>query len=200
MRLSLPIVCSVLSVTTALLAPALSYAGKKPTIEVVEARLTEAKWRSFLVTEGGQAQLNVGLPQLWVYDRDGRLLQRFEGPSPDVAADLQQLVQRGTTADKATEVALPRELKMVEPIDYVEIDALAPADLTFISYWADPCDACDAQFTALLKFLATQPKTKGRIFHVKADKSTVDVAALTREDTGVKVPARAPSGSEPAGQ
>lgn len=168
---------------------------------VIEARLTEAKWRSLTVEKmtdhGERATLSLSLPQLRVYDADGRLRHDFDrGFSPDTfTATLRELADKPLASAEAP-VGLPAELAGVERPDGTPVGKLPKATLVFIEYWADWCQPCHEQLEMLTHFLATNPNLNACVLHVEADSAKSNVGGMP--PSGKRLPGPPPSPA-PAG-
>jgi thiol-disulfide isomerase/thioredoxin len=142
---------------------------------VVEGHLTVQKLARV-------AQTGIVLPQLRVYDREGRLLRNF-GPGYAPAAftgELDGLVARPVAGDGVSPT-LEHELDGV--VDAAGEPMVVPggSDLVFVEYWADWCQPCHAQLQALTAYLEAHRNLDATLLHIAmAPASAVKVAEPPR--------------------
>jgi len=185
------------ALTVGLIFAACGTAAAAPTI--IEARLTYAKWRSMEMIQqtqqGSQKSVDITLPQLRIYDRDGRLLRDLtRGFAPDTFDETLRGVARKPIALKQAALGLPAELQVVERPDGTPVGDLPKADLIFVEYWADWCQPCHQQYDKLKEFMTSQKKLTTCLVHVEADSSKAyGVGGMPPSAKGLPGPPRSPA-------
>lgn len=122
---------------------------------------------SQLSVEAAKASGPMTLPQLRIYDAQGRRVSSRTGYSSDFTKDLQRIFKGKSDPDAAH--PLSEELTTVVNADGKPI-AVGQADFTLVKYWADWCVPCHAQTAELKKLLAAHPKLTFNLVHVEADR------------------------------
>lgn len=137
---------------------------------VIDGRITP---RSLAQVLKGQPTAPFTLPKLWIYDRQGRQLWFQQGFHPKTFLDSMEAV----LASPAPETGAPSLASRLADFTTPEgepLDALPPADLTVVKYWAEWCQPCHRQSELLEDFLARHPETVIHVLHVEADPSKIE--------------------------
>lgn len=163
---------------------------------VIDARITP---RSLPTLLEGQSSATFTLPQLWVYDREGRELMAQEGFS--VIAFLGSLETTLTSPTPNPEApTLASRLEHFVTPGSEPLDTLPAADLTVVKYWADWCQPCRQQSKLLGDFLARHPETRIHVLQVETDPAKLSQIPTieVRAGEGDKTPgSAAPSAEAP---
>jgi len=121
------------------------------------------------------------LPQMWVYDRQGRQVADFgDGFDPDgFRPQLEKVLH--SPSPKADGKSLEAVVK-----DFVEKDGkplrkLADADFTIVEYWAEWCEACHDQAKLLNEVVSAQTDLNITVFHVEADPEKIRLPGVVME-------------------
>lgn len=127
-------------------------------------RVIESQLSLEAANESGQ----ISLPQLRIYDGQGRRVSSQRGYDSGFAKDLGELFTGGAKPDASH--PLSEDLAKVVSYEGKPV-ALGKADFTIVKYWADWCIPCHAQSGDLKKLLAAYPKLTFNLVHVEADRS-----------------------------
>jgi thiol-disulfide isomerase/thioredoxin len=122
---------------------------------------------SQLSVEAAKRASQISLPQLRIYDGQGRRVSSRTGYSSDFTEDLQRIFKGESDPDASH--PLSEDLATVVTADGKPI-AVGRADFTLVKYWADWCVPCHAQTADLKKLLAAYPKLTFNLVHVDADR------------------------------
>jgi thiol-disulfide isomerase/thioredoxin len=106
------------------------------------------------------------LPQLRVYDAQGRLLHSSDGYDTEFGAALNPLFQG---KGKAKKELLKADLATMQRAKGQPLRSLPAADFTVVELWADWCIPCHAQSRQLAGLLRSHPKRTFNLLHVEAD-------------------------------
>jgi thiol-disulfide isomerase/thioredoxin len=108
------------------------------------------------------------LPQLRVYDRQGRQVGDFAGFEPETFKEaVAKILQSPTPIPGKPE--LSRELKIIVDGENKRLKELPSGDFTFVEYWADWCEPCHEQFKLLHEALDRRANVAINVLHVRAD-------------------------------
>jgi len=143
----------------------------------IEARLSQDKLRTLM------SNTRFSLPQLRVYDREGRLLHEFVGYDTEFLNTLDELVKSPHAPTDQPET-LSSELAAIEMADGKALAKPPEADVLLVEYWADWCAPCHMQFDALVEYLGARPDLNARLLHVEADPTKlegVEVKVLSKD-------------------
>lgn len=159
-RSLIPLIVLLLTLPVGLLAAAELDTGENH--RVIESRL-RGEVLATLQERG------MPLPQLRVYDAEGRQIADFD--SGYSAATFPSrltgtLVNRRPTDSPLT---LEREVAWVMTPSGEDLDPLPPADVTVVEYWAEWCAPCHEQWDALEEVLAEHPELSVNVLRVEAD-------------------------------
>lgn len=132
-------------------------------------KLIQAKMAKIAPLEG-RAPGDFPLPQLRVYDKQGRqVLERLGYYAPTFSSFLTRALSGGTTANP--ERLLAHEIDLVTAPDGKALSTVPEADYTIVDYWATWCLPCRAQDRDLLKVLTAKPGVRVNLLKVEADVS-----------------------------
>lgn len=122
---------------------------------------------SQLTIEAAKAAPTMSLPQLRVYDAQGRQVSSNNGYDTKFTAALKKIFAGETQPDGSH--PLSEDLSKVVTAEGKPV-GVGPADFTLVKYWADWCVPCHAQSADLKKLLADYPKLTFNLVHVDADR------------------------------
>lgn len=132
--------------------------------KVIEAKLAK------IAPLEGRAANDFPLPQLRVYDKQGRqVLERLGYYAPTFSSFLTRALSGGTAANPTR--LLAHELDLVLAPDGKTMSTVPEADYTIVDYWASWCLPCRAQDRDLHKVLAAKPGVRVNLLKVEADLS-----------------------------
>lgn len=132
--------------------------------KVIESKLAK------IAPPEGRAANDFPLPQLRVYDKQGRrVLERLGFYAPTFASFVTRALSGGSQADASR--LLAHELDLVLAPDGKPLAVLPEADYTIVDYWASWCLPCRAQDRELHKVLAAKPDLRINLLKVEADLS-----------------------------
>lgn len=134
-----------------------------------KVRVVKARVAKIAIPEG-HADTEFPVPQLRVYDKDGRrVLERLGYYAPTFSAFLTRALSGGSPADPTH--LLAHELDLVVTPEGQSIPSVPEADYTIVDYWASWCAPCRAQDQDLIKVLASKPDLRINLVRVEADLS-----------------------------
>ena len=134
-----------------------------------KVRVVKARVAKIAIPEG-HADTEFPVPQLRVYDKDGRrVLERLGYYAPTFSAFLTRALSGGSPADPTH--LLAHELDLVVTPEGQPIPSVPEADYTIVDYWASWCAPCRAQDQDLIKVLASKPDLRINLVRVEADLS-----------------------------
>ena len=134
-------------------------------------RVIESKLAKIAPPEGRAAN-DFPLPQLRVYDKQGRLvLERLGFYAPTFSSFLTRALSGDTPADASRLLAHELDLTLTPDGKPLAATALPEADYTLVDYWATWCLPCRAQDRELHKVLAARPGLRVNLLKVEADLS-----------------------------
>jgi hypothetical protein len=121
------------------------------------------------------------LPQLRVYDQQGRQVADFGGGfAPDTfRAQLEEVLR--SPSPKTGAESLEDEAKEIVEKDGTPLVKSASPDFTIVEYWADWCKPCHMQAKLLNEVVAGQPDLAITIFHVEADPQKIDGVVMKKK-------------------
>jgi thiol-disulfide isomerase/thioredoxin len=176
-----PLRALTVALVTATSACPLLGAAEKPAwpanTQVVEARLAPP-----------DGSFDLRLPQLRVYDAEGRQLLDLEGYSSDGGRAIARALEGKLEAKDAHPLA--GELARVTASDGAGLAPLPAADFTIVKWWAEWCVPCHAQSRDLAKVLAAHPDVRANLVHVDADFSKGAAQRVSIDDLPPVVAAR----------
>jgi thiol-disulfide isomerase/thioredoxin len=132
-------------------------------VRVIEARVTKERLQELITKREG-----FELPQLRVYDAQGRRLLDLTGYGPDSFTAKMTPLLKGQGRADASKLLAP-DLDRVEQADGKPLGALPDAALTIVEMWADWCAPCHAQSGHLARILADHPGVRVNLIHLEAD-------------------------------
>jgi thiol-disulfide isomerase/thioredoxin len=133
-------------------------------VTVVKARIAK------IAIPEGHADTDFPVPQLRVYDKEGRrVLERLGYYAPTFSAFLTRALSGGLPGDPTH--LLAHELDLVVTPEGQPIPSVPEADYTLVDYWASWCAPCRAQDQDLIKVLASKPDLRINLVRVEADLS-----------------------------
>ena len=123
-------------------------------VRVIEARLVPGTFKGVLLR----------LPQLRVYDREGRLVKDERGYRPELKAALAEVLAGQATPDVTQRLSKDLDLLLQ---DSKPLDRVPPgADFTLVEYWSTWCKPCQALSRDLAEVLGGHPKLRFNLIHV----------------------------------
>ncbi len=132
-------------------------------------RVIQSKMAKIAPLEG-KAPTDFPLPQLRVYDKQGRqVLERLGYYAPTFSPFMTRALSGGTAANP--ERLLAHELDLVLAPDGKALSTVPEADYTIVDYWASWCLPCRAQDRDLVKVLTSKPGVRVNLLKVEADVS-----------------------------
>jgi thiol-disulfide isomerase/thioredoxin len=132
-------------------------------------RVIQAKMAKIAPLDG-RAPTDFPLPQLRVYDKQGRrVLERLGFYAPTFSSFLTRALSGGSQADASR--LLAHELDLVLAPDGKTLSTVPEADYTIVDYWASWCLPCRAQDRDLVKVLTAKPGVRVNLLKVEADVS-----------------------------
>jgi thiol-disulfide isomerase/thioredoxin len=121
------------------------------------------------------------LPQLRVYDRQGRQVGNFVGFEAETfKKKLAKVLQSPTPIPGKPE--LSRELKVIVDGENKRLKELPSGDFTFVEYWADWCEPCHKQFKLLQEALDGHTNLAVIVLHVRADATKLPGMKVVHEE------------------
>jgi hypothetical protein len=129
-------------------------------------RVFEVQLAKIEVPKGG-GSVNLQLPQLRIYNAQGRRLLEVTGYNSAFSGTLTSLLKGHGQADPSR--LLAPELDRVRTADGKPLGPLPQADFTVVKYWAQWCVPCHAQTRDLVKVFASHPAVRVNLLHVDAD-------------------------------
>jgi len=152
------------------------------------AKVIDARVAKLVFPEGQQ---EFPLPQLRIYDRQGRrVLERLGFHAPTFNTFVTRALDGGNSPSPHL---LANELALVLAPDGKPLATLPDADYTIVDYWAAWCAPCHAQDRELLKVLSARPKTRVNLLRVEADlsqKTAAEVQKMIDEGTAAAAAAK----------
>jgi thiol-disulfide isomerase/thioredoxin len=137
---------------------------ENPGHQVIEVRIAAKELREDLLNAGKFA-----LPQLRIYDRQGRQIGDFgSGYSPETFRDRFEAVLK-SAAPTGSDKTLVWEIKRLEDQSGKRLEKLPEAKFTVVVYWAEWCEPCHALDKQLKEILATHKDLTVNVLHVEAD-------------------------------
>jgi thiol-disulfide isomerase/thioredoxin len=153
-----------LALLTAGAEPAKAVPGKAPWPG--NARLIESQ----LSVEAAKASSTMSLPQLRIYDAQGRRVSSETGYDSGFAKTLGKIFDGEAEPDARH--PLSEDLAKIVTAEGKPL-SVDRADFTLVKYWAEWCVPCHAQTSDLKKLLAAYPKLTFNVVHVEADRSKI---------------------------
>lgn len=108
----------------------------------------------------------ISLPQLRVYDREGRRVFESRGYDADFAKTLEKLFQGKS---QPTQHRLAPEIAQVRLPGNEPLPPLPAADFTLVEQWAEWCVPCHAQHREIARLLGSYSTLHFNLLHVESD-------------------------------
>lgn len=143
-------------------------------VQVVEAKLAPSEFE--------KPSFQLALPQLRIFDREGRLLYDKTGYEPKGFADdfrrvLASDKPQGSGAPFGQEVA-----RLITP-DGKPLVEIPGTGLRIVEWWADWCAPCHAQAREMAKVLAEKPAQEVALIHVEASRPGFSGKKIVLDDS-----------------
>jgi hypothetical protein len=109
------------------------------------------------------------LPQLRIYDRQGRQVADFGGGfNPNrFRGQLEEVLR--SPSPKEGKKSLQTELQSIVEKDGKPVEKISAADFTMVEYWAEWCKPCHLQAKDMNEVIEKHPDLTITVLHVEAD-------------------------------